>query len=73
MGLKENHKNGVFHGLLCGFEGANLVLAMGALPLDPALYRNKERAWGPHTRPHWGPCPLDPQSFQLLVVESVTS
>ena len=44
MGLEENHKNGVFHGLLCRFESANLVLAAEALPLDPALYRDKEHA-----------------------------
>ena len=35
MELEENHRNGVFHGLLCGFESVNLVLAAGVLPLDP--------------------------------------
>ena len=34
---KENHKNSVFHAVFYGFENANLVLAVGALPLDPRL------------------------------------
>lgn len=36
LGVLKNHKNHVAHGIPCGFEGLNLGLAMGALPLDPA-------------------------------------
>jgi hypothetical protein len=34
------------HGGLCGFNGINLGLVVGALPLDPALYCHKECARG---------------------------
>lgn len=32
----KNGKNSVFRAFLCGFRSVNLVLAAGALPLDPA-------------------------------------
>ena len=81
MDSEENHKNIVFHGVLYGFQSANLVLAVGALPLDPTLYCDREHAYsatlGPHggttPQPHWGRCPLDPQSLRLLVVGSLTN
>ena len=42
----------VFHAFLCEFQSVNLVLAIGVLPLDPALYCDRERAWGAAPRTH---------------------
>ena len=44
FGILKIQENDAHHGVLCGSQSANLVLVVGALALNLALYHDKECA-----------------------------